>query len=496
MSPQCFSRWPLWLALLLPTGLAAAPLTLDDFIQTILDHNPGVQRILAAEGQALGRLQSSLGADDPLLNASGGLARTEPDRISGLELDRSHALSYDLGLERTYTETGTRLNLAYSNQYVDREPAAAHLGSSYYQPSLTLRLTQPLLKNAGGLQDRLDITLSELNLQLTRLQNRESLESYVTRLAALYLDWYQAGRETEITRNMYQQVKEQEELVALKVRREISEPHELLRVQETREDYYARWQQALGRYQGLGRQLQIQMNAPAVGTDTPAPGQPRDSALFRYVVEPAADDYLAGPSRLQAILALLREREEHLLEAKRDAGEADLNLALGYTRHGADNGLLESHIGSLNRNDYSLMLEYRYPLGNRKALGEYQGQLASRQQVQADTAQQLLDARAALANLRAQAQQQDTALAALERKIALAERKLKEERRLFRIGELDLFELLQDQNALLESRLSREQLYVQRQSLQLSIGELLDRNLAAFHIPAPTDFPAGFDSGN
>ena len=48
---------------------------------------------------------------------------------------------------------------------------------------------------------------------------------------------------------------------------------------------------------------------------------------------------------------------------------------------------------------------------------------------------------------------------------------------LYRIGQLDLFELLQDATTQLESRLSRTRLYVQLQQIRLSIRELLDRNL-------------------
>ncbi|MBT8121471.1 MAG: hypothetical protein KJO10_02955, partial [Gammaproteobacteria bacterium] len=53
------------------TACSAGKLDLDTFIQTILDNNPGVQRILAQDSIAAGNLESSRGIDDPVLGTSG-----------------------------------------------------------------------------------------------------------------------------------------------------------------------------------------------------------------------------------------------------------------------------------------------------------------------------------------------------------------------------------------------------------------------------------------
>jgi outer membrane protein TolC len=470
------------------TVLAAETLDLGTFIQAILDNNPGVQGILAQEAIAAGQLESSLGVDDPLLSSSGGLNRTEFDQVTGFEADRSNDLELALGVERTFSQTGSRVGARYSNRYVDRSPAlTSSLGATYYQPSLTLRLTQPLLKNAGGIQDRLNINLNELNVAFAQLDSRERLESYVTRLAALYLDWYQAYRETEILQEARQKVQQQEKLVRLKVQRQVAEAYELLRIQETLEDYYSRWKQAQARYLGLSRQIGKQMNRPQLSSQTTTDQIPADPGASSLLL-PLADyspDYLASNSRLKGLLDNLSAQQEELVAARDDARKSDLDLSVGYTRHGVDADAFDAHTRDLDKNDYSVMLEYRYPLGNRAASGAYQAQLATRRQVRADTAQQLLDAEAALADLQARDTKLSEALAAADRKISLATRKLREERELYRIGQLDLFELLQDATTQLESRLNRTLLQVQLQQIRLSIGELLDRNLQPFQGGSP-----------
>jgi len=457
----------------------AQELGLDNFVHSILKNNPGVQTILAEKEVASGLRDASLGIDDAILGSSLSTSQTEPDKTFGSEPDISKNNNLNLSYNRLFSDTGTRLSLDYNNLYTDRNsPSAA--GTQYYQPSFTVRLTQPLLKNAGGIQDSLNIKTSELNYELSILSSQENLESYITQLASLYVDWYLASRELSISIEVHQQSIEQEKLTRTKVKRQVIEPYELLRAQETREDYFSRLQQAKGRYIGLTRQIQHQMNSNESGS-TLIPVNPKNSNLLSSTQNTIREDnYLATSSRLKDILDTLQKQQDLILDARDDARSSDLNLSVGYTHHGIDDSLSDAHDSSFTKDDYSVMLEYKYTLGNRQASGNYQSQLAKRRQIESDTKQRLIDAQAALANLEIQSSQLKVAIKSTDRKISLGEKKLKKEQRLFRIGKLDLFELLRDQTSHLESRLNRERLFTQQLTLQLKIGELLDRTLEVY----------------
>ena len=462
--------------------VAAQELDIDSFVQSILKNNPGVQRILSEKAIAAGELQASRGIDDAILSSSLSLSHTEPSPLTGAEASESDDTKLGLSYDRIFSGSGTRLSLAYSNQSTDRNPPLTSLGDKYYQPSLTLRLTQPLLKNAGGVQDHLNIKLNQLNFKLSQLNSLENLESYITQLAILYIDWYQASRELDISREVHQQSIEQEKLTRTKVKRQVIEPYELLRAQETREDYYSRWQQAEGLFAGLTHQIQHQIN---LNNNSPVdqlrPRNPQDSKLLssKQLMNDGAD-YLATVSRLKALLDTLEAQQVILLDARGNEQESDLNLSFAYSRHGVDDSFNDAHTSNLDRDDYSIILEYKRPLGNRQASGKYLAQLASKRQLKADTQQRLIDAKSSLANLQVQASKLLIALQSIDRKIKLATEKLKQEQRLYKIGKLDLFELLRDQTSQMESRLNREKLYTQLLSLRLKIGELLDQNLEAY----------------
>ena len=456
-------------------------LHLDNFIESILKHNPGVQKILSEQDIAAGARDASLGIDDAIFSSSLNLSHSEPDKIFGSEPSTSDNSNLNLSYNRLFSNTGTRLSLGYNNLYTDRNPAGT-AGSQYYQPSFTVKLTQPLLKNAGGIQDSLNLKLSELNFKLSGLSSQENLESYITQLSSLYIDWYLASRELSISKEVHQQSIEQEKLTRIKVKRQVSESYELLRAQEIREDYFSRLQQARGRYVGLTHQIRAQMNSSKnVINNELTPVNPKNSKLLSPIQKSLREStYLGTTSRLKNILDKLKEQQVILLEAKDNLKSSDLNLSFGYTRHGVDEALNDAHDSSLNKDDYSIMLEYKYLLGNSKASGDFQSQLAKKRQIESDTQQRLIDAEAALANLESLSSQLKIAIKSVDRKIKLGQKKLKKENRLYRIGKLDLFELLRDQTSHLESRLNRERLFTQQLTLQLKIGDLLDRNLEAY----------------
>ena len=254
-----------------------------------------------------------------------------------------------------------------------------------------------------------------------------------------------------------------------------------MRAQELREDYFSRLQQAKGRFSGITQQIKYQMNSnPPLPVENLVPTNPKDSNLFslnKTIVRES--HYLATTSRLKVILDALKEQQVIILEAKDNARSSDLDLSVGYTRHSLDQ---ELNNAALNKDDYSIMLEYKYILSNRNSIGNFQSQLAKKRQIEYDTNQRLIDAEANLENLKIQSSQLKVALNSIDRKIRIGQKKLTQEQRLFKIGKLDLFELLRDQTSHLESRLNRERLNTQQLSLQLKIGELLDQNLETYDV--------------
>ena len=467
-----------FLILSMSVGIASETLNLETFISTVLERNPGVRRIIVQASVAEGELRSSQGIEDFFLNSDVSFAGSEPDQITGLEPDKYDNFGYKISLDKLNVKTGTRYGISYNEQYTNRSPALVNIGSDYHSPSLTLRLTQPLLKNAKGILDSLNMDINELDLNRIKLQTEEELESYLTGLVNLYLNWYLSDRVLSISYEVYQHALEQEKVVKLKFEREIVEKYELLRIQEILEDYHARWLQAKGEYEGLTRKIERQMLLDSRDTYSPD-----DLSESRILNPDSRDiDYLRTSSRLKGILDNLAEQQDVLIRAKNNEQKAAVDLSLGYTRHGVNEDYYDAHISSLENDDYFVALKYSYPLGNREFSGNYMSQLARQQYIKSDIKQKMIDAEAALAYWMALEKQVYQALESVERKIVLAQKKLEEEEHLYEIGQLNLFELIQDQPSQLQSRLDKERLFVGWLQIKLNIGELLDLNLTSDNI--------------
>ncbi len=466
--------------LMLTTNFAQAEkLSLDHFIQTVLSNNPGVKQIMLQNDIAAAQKHSSEAIDDGYIASSLNASHAEPDKIYGNEPAKTDGIDLSLAYNRIFSNTGTRMSVAYQSKYTAANPATPSAGANYYQPSITLKITQPLLKNAGGIQDRVNRDIAVLNHDLTRLNSKEKLESYITQLTGLYIDWYLAYQEMKISENVYQQSIAQLKLTREKVRRQVSEPYEGLRAEESREDYYSRLQQAKGRFAGLQYQIHYQMNPSSDNINNKLiPQDPGTATIFKQQQQRDID-YLARESRLKNILDILEKQQLVLISAKSNGLRSSLDLSVGYTRHGIDNTLVDAQSSSFDKNNYFVMLEYSMPIGNKKASGEYQSALAKKRQVQYDSQQQLLNAKSAFNNIKVQIEKIQLSIQSLDRKITIARKKIKKENYLYKIGKLDLFELLRDQSSLLESRLNREKLYAQLLNLKNQLGELVDNNLAS-----------------
>ena len=457
----------------------SAVLSLDGFIQKVIKNNPGVQKILADEAIANAKLKASYGVEDSILSSSLSLGHAEPDQVTGREATRIDNQKFNLSLEKKFINSGTQLLFAYQNSGTEQLPAAQIAGTTYNQPSLTLQLILPLMKNSGGIQDRLNINIDKLGLELTRYSVREELESYITQLASLFIDWELSYREMKILHEVFQQVLEQEKVVKLKVNRQVAEKYELLRIQETVQDYYSRWQQSVGKYNGLTHQLINQLNDITINKQNIKPQEPENSRIMSAEEQiRRGENYLQNASRLKKILDLTKAQQLELFKARKNEQDPELNLSLNYTAHGIDNNFSNSY-NSFD-NDYSVMLKYKQPIGNSSAIGKYQEQVAVSRKIEDDTKQKMINAVSSLESLTSQSEKLIIAVDSSNKKIELAKLKLRQEYQLYKIGRLDLFQLLQDQKSQLESRLGQVQIKSQLLKFKLSIGELLDRNLDVY----------------
>lgn len=256
----------LMITLLLPVASHAAggDVSLDGFISETIRNNPTVRAYIQSHMEAKGDEYRSRGIDDVAFSSLFEAARKDQPQISGLGSTQDKSIQYQVGLSKIISQTGTRVSATY-NDYWQRSnyPAGVVAMLSpmnpYYTPSVTLSLTQPLLKNILGRQDQLDKRVSRIQLKLSVVQYEENVEAFISEMTQLYLNWLSSHNDAKTLGDVYRMMSRQEKLIRDKVKANVSEESDLYRVLEQKASYKAQWEGALANYEGLMREIAAMM---------------------------------------------------------------------------------------------------------------------------------------------------------------------------------------------------------------------------------------------
>ncbi len=167
---------------------AGRTISYDDYIAAVEKTLPELQsnslNVLSAEN----KVKSAKSGGDTALTA-GGSAYSNRE-YSGIN-NRGDVKGYEYyaGLSKTITGTGTTLSGTYNykkNSYSGFSSASDY---SAYEPSYTLKVTQPLLYNFFGKVDRYAENNAEMQLEIAKYSLQENNKSVLNAYKKLYFQW-------------------------------------------------------------------------------------------------------------------------------------------------------------------------------------------------------------------------------------------------------------------------------------------------------------------
>ena len=184
-------------ALVAPLALGQT-ITLNDFLTLVRTKHPFFEKErMAAE---IERTQQNrfLGEQDWIVRSSFFSTRQEPIATSTFSPERIYNVGVGSGLERAFWNSGGRLSLSWSSDFIDQSipdivipgfvtiPAGP---SQLYQNRIFVTYSLPLMQNFGGKLDRLNYELGDYTVDFTELQAVENQEGFLLDLATRFLDW-------------------------------------------------------------------------------------------------------------------------------------------------------------------------------------------------------------------------------------------------------------------------------------------------------------------
>lgn len=459
-------------------------LGLDEFISRTIENNPTVRAYIQSHQEAAGQEYASRGIDDLNFESLFSLARKENPQITGYESTLDKEVAYSVGLSKVISQTGTRLSAGYQNTWLKGNYPAVVTNlfnpiNPLYTPSVTFSLTQPVLKNWLGAQDQLGKRLSRIGLELSKVSYEENIETFISEMTQLYLNWLRSYNDSNILNDVYRKLSEQVALVRKQVEAKVSEKSDLYRILEQQANYRALWEGAMARFDGYTKEVAAMM-APLDPPSDIVP-QPLDGTfLNRYHSRKNGLAYLKSNSRIRRILDYTADTQEVKLKANKNARLPELDVFVDYSRVGAASSFGRAHGTSFDNDDISGGLSFTVPLPDREARGVYRAQRARLARTNYENERTMLNATSQLEALYEQEGRLVQQVKAYRDQVKYGKLKIDDEKDQYDDGRLSLFQLLQDVSTYIGQSLDLETSKVNLAQVRLLIGELTDVNFDAF----------------
>jgi len=191
---------------LLASSGAAQTIGLDPFLELIKKNHPYFAKEALSVEIEEKHQERFLGAEDLIISASPYYLHQKPLSSSAFASERIDMLSLSAGVERAFWNTGGRLSLSWSSDFLNQTvPEITFPGFSmplgfehFYQHRIYAIYSQPLLQNFLGRLDRLEYDLSQYTTDFTAIQAQENQELFLLGVGGRFLDWVLLGEQESI----------------------------------------------------------------------------------------------------------------------------------------------------------------------------------------------------------------------------------------------------------------------------------------------------------
>ncbi len=477
------------LGLLLALGLAGnthaqldlekgAVLTREAFIKEALTKDPEFTNALQQYLQAKYSEISSKEISDWTLSASAALNHYEATSALLSSGSDSDTLSYELGVQKLFLVSGTRVSLTHSNALTEAGSSMYSLASESSSPKVTLSVTQPLLKNAFGLSDRYPVVVAEIQRKAAYADALEAWEGRVLELEKAYLAWISAYETAKAYPSIIKELTKLLNTVQRKYKSGVSEEKDLVQTEENLLQYQSQLLQAETDYLNETMNIAYLQAGQAVGEDALAIKPELDS-------KPAGETKLLDEKqikslRLLAKLELLKEQQLQQSTIADNSGLPSLDLVGSYSRKGEEADLSGGYAALGEHQDYTVRLQASLPLGGYKPTGDQGQARAALLEIEASIQETQRAMTLSVRQMAAQIEMLEQTLAIQKTLVAKGERKLELDNANYKIGRLDIYYLIDTQNSLTNARLNYIKKKIQLDQTKIEYLAMTDRLLASY----------------
>jgi len=351
-----------------PGAAVAEALTKEAFVALLKKSHPLFEKEQLTSAIEKEEQRSYLGDADWNLSSSLTWSREEAT-ITAFSPDISKSLSLQTGVNKQFWETGGRLSATYainrSSSSFEQAPLFTY-PDTFYENSVELQYSQPLLRNLGGKLSRLQYDLKGYDVDASGIQAAENIEEFLAESISKYLDWVYLEEQKKIMSRRLGLSRREFERTQRQFNAYLVDSADVMRSK----DALNTWRQNLGlvelQLSALRSELSVLTQSSVLLDAVP------DFNLYvRHRPESLASARakLENSSRILKILELRKKQLDVNAIGIRETGKPDLSLIAAVTVKSAEENAGDSF--TFNKKDAAIGLQLSVPLENTTAKAQY-----------------------------------------------------------------------------------------------------------------------------
>ena len=404
------------------------------------------------------------------LSSSYTNAHTEPFQSSSFSTSHINSYTGNFGLSRPLLETGGTLSFGLTQQRII-QPLVQFNGinfnqANFYQNTLNVTYSQPLLFGVFGEAYQLPIQIASTNVKITELSSTESMETFLQEELALYIDWVLYNELTELSFSRLQLARKSYKQTKQRVRVNLAEKIDLLRAESALERAHQLWLTQKANLKSFQFKLSSKFDDQSLLLKTPT-YELYDTV---YVKKPT---YVAM-NRLRVIQSFslnksTLEKQLSLSESKRN-GNLNLVGSVDLLGSGTNYSDSQKYIG----NNSSISLQYSRALGDIQSITEIKKNKSKLKQFELEETQLVKDLESEIIALYTIIEEYKNILEINLNQILIAQQQQKAEQKLYQQGRTSIDMVIQSQDNVLNSKLNYANLSAAYQKYILTYHSLTD----------------------
>ncbi len=338
---------------------SAEKISYKTFIEIVKLQLPELRKNRLQVEKAKNTLYGAGSAEDINLSGEAGYAKT--DILSQGNSAEKRDYSSKIGLTKKIAQTGTDLTAgaAYNRTEYDTQGS-----TPYHYPSVYVKFSQSLLKNAFGTLDRYAVNNARMRYEIEKLREIESNKTDINYYKKLYFTWIEYREELKLLNNSINTSIKLAETIKNRFKSGMVNSADLYSSSAVVLKYQIAYEELLTEMNVMESELAVFFNdLSAIKNENRKPDEAEFSSFYTASLTSGYPVITFDMTSNAEVYRLTKENLKYSADISENRLLPQLDLLGEYTRKSEDKTFSKS-TGNLNATDYYMGFSFSYPLQN------------------------------------------------------------------------------------------------------------------------------------